>query len=73
MQTPPSPMRLRRWLLRLSLWDVAMGTKIPEARLSKLERGRRPARPDETEAIEWFFATVAATDGAVTDGRNTAA
>jgi hypothetical protein len=36
----PTPLRLERWLLGLTLWDVGQAIGSSEAVLSRLERGR---------------------------------
>jgi hypothetical protein len=50
---PPSRFRLRRWLLNLTLDDVAEQTGIPAPKLSLIERGYQGGgTPEERAAIE---------------------
>ena len=53
--TPPSRLRIERLLRGFTLYRMEGETGIHEARLSRIERGERPARQDEAMALGRVF------------------
>jgi hypothetical protein len=46
-----SPLRMKRFLSELTLYDLGLWTRIDPARLSLIERGYKVPRPDEKERL----------------------